>query len=308
MTRSVEIPEAAREKAAAELYGAMGGSVSQWLDIHPKVQDHYRELADLMLSAALPYLAPAGDGGLREALAPNCTCDEPIIGGSENRHPNDFRDPECPIHRRKPAAGASTQTPGPAADLIEHAAGIIVESRKQPYTAPGHWAGALWEAGMLVAPGSAAPAVPQPADDLERLHLAASALADLWHVPIDVFWQTREMHLEILRSASVPQPVDREAPTREQIAEALDPAAFTVDGYYKTTGAQRRREYALEKADAVLAVLAGEQEQGREMIKVTDELLAEAMDAYRAEGLREREVNEDSMRAALTAVFAALRD
>lgn len=44
------------------------------------------------------------------------------------------------------------------------------------------------------------------------------------------------------------------------------------------------------------------------MIKVTDELLAEAMDAYRAEGLREREVNEDSMRAALTAVFASLRD
>lgn len=45
--------------------------------------------------------------------------------------------------------------PGPANDLIEHAAGIIVASRKQPHTAPAHWAGALWEAGMLVSPGTA---------------------------------------------------------------------------------------------------------------------------------------------------------
>lgn len=35
---------------------------------------------------------------------------------------------------------------------------------------------------------------------LESLHQAASALADLWHVPIDVFWQTRELHLGILRA------------------------------------------------------------------------------------------------------------
>jgi hypothetical protein len=45
-------------------------------------------------------------------------------------------------------------TPGPAVDLIEHAAGIIVASKRQPHTAPYHWAGALWEAGMLVAPGT----------------------------------------------------------------------------------------------------------------------------------------------------------
>jgi hypothetical protein len=48
-------------------------------------------------------------------------------------------------------------TPGPAADLIEHAAGIIVASMKEPHTAPYHWAGALFEAGMLVAPGTIPP-------------------------------------------------------------------------------------------------------------------------------------------------------
>jgi hypothetical protein len=45
-------------------------------------------------------------------------------------------------------------TPGPAVDLIEHAAGIIVAKQKEPHTAPYHWAGALWEAGMLIAPGT----------------------------------------------------------------------------------------------------------------------------------------------------------
>nr|WP_221374525.1 AAA family ATPase [Actinoplanes polyasparticus] len=53
----------------------------------------------------------------------------------------------------------TASTPAPAVDLIEHAAGIIVKSKSQPYTAPYHWAGALWEAGMLVAPGTAAPVV-----------------------------------------------------------------------------------------------------------------------------------------------------
>ena len=47
-------------------------------------------------------------------------------------------------------------TPGPAVDLIDHAAGIIVKKQKEPHTAPYHWAGALWEAGMLVAPGTPA--------------------------------------------------------------------------------------------------------------------------------------------------------
>ncbi len=52
----------------------------------------------------------------------------------------------------------SASTPGPAVDLIEHAVGIIVKSKSQPHTAPYHWAGALWEAGMLVAPGATPPA------------------------------------------------------------------------------------------------------------------------------------------------------
>lgn len=46
-------------------------------------------------------------------------------------------------------------TPGPAVDLIEYAAGVIVAKQREPHTAPYHWAGALYEAGMLVAPGTA---------------------------------------------------------------------------------------------------------------------------------------------------------
>jgi len=46
------------------------------------------------------------------------------------------------------------EQPGPAVGLIEHAARIIVETRKQPHTAPYHWAAALYEAGMLVSPGT----------------------------------------------------------------------------------------------------------------------------------------------------------
>lgn len=49
---------------------------------------------------------------------------------------------------------AVNQQPGPAADLIEHAAGIIAAKRREPHTGAYHWAGALWEAGMLHAPGS----------------------------------------------------------------------------------------------------------------------------------------------------------
>lgn len=46
------------------------------------------------------------------------------------------------------------QTSGPAVDLIEHAAGVIVAKMDEPHTAPYHWADALWEAGMLHSPGS----------------------------------------------------------------------------------------------------------------------------------------------------------
>lgn len=50
---------------------------------------------------------------------------------------------------------SESTAPGPAADLISYAAGIIVAKMREPHTAPYHWAGALWEAGMLVAPGTA---------------------------------------------------------------------------------------------------------------------------------------------------------
>lgn len=46
-------------------------------------------------------------------------------------------------------------TPGPAVDLIDHAAGIIAAEKRKPHTGPYHWAGALWQAGMLVPPGTA---------------------------------------------------------------------------------------------------------------------------------------------------------
>jgi hypothetical protein len=57
-------------------------------------------------------------------------------------------------------------TPGPAADLIEHAARIIAAKKRKPYTAPYHWAGALWEEGMLVAPGAGDEPRPAPTDDI----------------------------------------------------------------------------------------------------------------------------------------------
>lgn len=48
----------------------------------------------------------------------------------------------------------TAQQPGAAVDLIEHAARIIIAEKQKPHTGPYHWAGALWQAGMLVAPGT----------------------------------------------------------------------------------------------------------------------------------------------------------
>ena len=62
--------------------------------------------------------------------------------------------------------------PGAAAALIEHAAAIIVAKQKEPYTAPGHWAGALWEAGMLVAPGFNPDEIDQLRERAERAEAA----------------------------------------------------------------------------------------------------------------------------------------
>lgn len=82
----------------------------------------------------------------------------------------------------------SVQTPGPAAELIDHAAGIIVEARKQPHTAPGHWAGALWKAGMLVAPGSAALSMPT------QQQIAEAALGGIrYNLPVDAFGQAQRL-------------------------------------------------------------------------------------------------------------------
>jgi hypothetical protein len=57
----------------------------------------------------------------------------------------------------------SPSTPGPDAELIDYAAGVIVRSRKQPHTAPYDWARALREEGMLVPPGAAHRLVPSEA-------------------------------------------------------------------------------------------------------------------------------------------------
>jgi len=64
----------------------------------------------------------------------------------------------------------TNSSPGPAADLIEHAAGIIVAKKREPHTAPYHWAAALWEAGMLQAPGPLEvddPAAPESSSPLD---------------------------------------------------------------------------------------------------------------------------------------------
>ncbi|MBM0275340.1 hypothetical protein [Micromonospora tarensis] len=66
------------------------------------------------------------------------------------------------------------QTPGSAVDLIEHASGIIVAAMEQPHSAPYHWAGALWEAGMLHGPGS----VPDREGGHHLLAALRSVLAD----------------------------------------------------------------------------------------------------------------------------------
>jgi hypothetical protein len=57
-------------------------------------------------------------------------------------------------HGRQGIARAEAAAPKPAVDLIEHAAGVIIAKQREPHTAPYHWAGALWEAGMLVPPGA----------------------------------------------------------------------------------------------------------------------------------------------------------
>ena len=80
--------------------------------------------------------------------------------GLQPEYTMEFRTHTCPsVHHTGTLnltgeGNAPGSAPGPAADLIEHAASIIVASRTMPHTAPGHWAGALWEAGMLVAPGT----------------------------------------------------------------------------------------------------------------------------------------------------------
>lgn len=48
-------------------------------------------------------------------------------------------------------------TPGPDVPMIEEAARIIRAKMREPHTGPYHWAGALWQAGMLVPAGTATP-------------------------------------------------------------------------------------------------------------------------------------------------------
>lgn len=111
---------------------------------------------------------PAPDDTLRDRLAdqiaatwhelacgspPSCGQRNCEAGGSMPRaQALNLADALLPLIREHTAA-AAVGTPGPNVDLIEHAAGIIVAEKKKPHTAPYHWAGALWEAGMLVPPG-----------------------------------------------------------------------------------------------------------------------------------------------------------
>jgi len=44
----------------------------------------------------------------------------------------------------------------PKVQLINAAARVLVEAKQVPHSAPGHWAGALYEAGLLVDPSALA--------------------------------------------------------------------------------------------------------------------------------------------------------
>lgn len=61
--------------------------------------------------------------------------------------------------------------------LIEDAAGLIVEAQKRPHTAPYHWAGALYQAGMLV-PAGEADQLQGTRDRAERLERHVNELID----------------------------------------------------------------------------------------------------------------------------------
>jgi hypothetical protein len=63
--------------------------------------------------------------------------------------------------------------PGPEADLIGYAAGIIVEAKKQPFATPASVAAALYKAGVLAPPGAFSPpaaGVSIPDKAVEALH------------------------------------------------------------------------------------------------------------------------------------------
>lgn len=168
------------------------------------------------------------------------------------------RDPVC----GDPGRGGevvNAMTPGPAVDLIEHAARIIIASRKQPYTAPAHWAGALWEAGMLVAPGSALQ-VAAPAGDggLREALEQKLATTDGWAVANETLLAMLAAHPA---APAVPQPVDREALIQALANEVRSwPDAASLP--HHPDDAKVVLTFA-RLADAVLAVLAGEQEQAR---------------------------------------------
>ena len=93
MTRSVEVPEEAVQKAARLLFDAEWREGDWYWEQYPEPNRWQLLARQVLEAAALPYLAPAGDGGLREALAELLT----DIDGNEYEHNEGCQgEPECP--------------------------------------------------------------------------------------------------------------------------------------------------------------------------------------------------------------------
>lgn len=240
MTRSVEIPQEAVEAAFRRWNGMHVGTV----------KDRLRDV----LGAALPYLAPAGhaDPHLDERGKCLCYCGDCI------------NETWCFCGECVDAPHRLTCLP-PVGDggLREALERLATKYANESGTVSFQW---LSEKTLkpLLAAHPAAPAVPQPADErplraaLERYFSDGgpdTPIRTMWHKSVEHWEAPAEDIRELIAGSAVPQPVDREA-LRERIAVVLHDSQCpdrrcepTVMGAY----------YA--QADAVLAVLAGEQEQ-----------------------------------------------
>lgn len=243
MTRSVEIPEAAVDYLG-RLWWKQYDTESPYQ--HAQSVAKTREA----IEGLLPYLAPVGDGGLREALEsgivyalqcsrigaqwPDEQIASAVLSGLDDQHPGWDRAQLTTFHR--PTCGT---TYGESCDGYCQPEPAV----PQPAKARRH---CTCEVGMGTYPGDhhergcQLNPVEVSDDDVE----VAAQQADEWRegLPAPI-------------GSAVPQPVDREA-WRERIENVLR-------GFGMQVIVERGIEDSAVSgaADAVLAVLAGEQEQ-----------------------------------------------